>query len=67
MPLEAGIFIEPPASSSSTSCSATPDLSLHISPPSTSSTSSLICSNTNNNYEARHYIPSSSLSLSCPH
>ncbi|KAK4278062.1 hypothetical protein QN277_015960 [Acacia crassicarpa] len=68
MPLEAGIFIGPPASSSSTSCSATPDLSLHISPPSTSSTSSsLICSNTNNNYEARHYIPSSSLSLSHAH
>nr|KYP76002.1 Putative Myb family transcription factor At1g14600 [Cajanus cajan] len=37
MPLE-GIFIEP------TSTSSTPDLSLHISPPSTSSSSSLICS-----------------------
>ncbi|KAK7387361.1 hypothetical protein VNO78_28104 [Psophocarpus tetragonolobus] len=48
MPLE-GIFIEP-------SSTCTPDLSLHISPPSTCS--SLICNNTsggsnnNNNYEA---------------
>ncbi|KAG4975081.1 hypothetical protein JHK87_031902 [Glycine soja] len=41
MPLE-GIFIEPTSTS-------IPDLSLHISPPSTSSFSSLICSNNNNN------------------
>ncbi|XP_027336348.1 transcription repressor KAN1-like [Abrus precatorius] len=50
MPLE-GIFIEPP-----TSTSTTPDLSLHISPPSTSS--SLICNNNNTsggtNYEAHN-------------
>ncbi|RDX86804.1 Transcription repressor KAN1, partial [Mucuna pruriens] len=49
MPLE-GIFIEP------TSTCSTPDLSLHISPPSTSSSSSLICNNTSGggiNYEAQ--------------
>ncbi|KAK7302064.1 hypothetical protein RJT34_12943 [Clitoria ternatea] len=56
MPLE-GIFIEPSSISTST-----PDLSLHISPPSTcSSSSSLICNNanTNNNYEALHNSTSS--------
>ncbi|XP_014494671.1 transcription repressor KAN1 isoform X1 [Vigna radiata var. radiata] len=50
MPLE-GIFIEPTSTS-------TPDLSLHISPPSTSSSSSLICNNGTSggatNYEARN-------------
>lgn len=54
MPLE-GIFIE-------TSSTSTPDLSLQISPPSTSSPSSLICNNNNNtssvgtNYEAHNSI-----------
>ncbi|KAG5090564.1 hypothetical protein JHK82_049342 [Glycine max] len=53
MPLE-GIFIEPTSTS-------TPDLSLHISPPSTSFSSSSICNNNNTsgggggiNYEARN-------------
>lgn len=63
--MEAGIFIEPPASSSSSTSTHhhPPDLSLHISLPSSTS-SSLICSNINYEPHRHHYSANSSSSTS---